>query len=119
MLSISQLCAILLPLISLSSSDFTSREIGSWDRPRAALIRDNFYLEGGWLQTGFYQNGQWNVTTVKSDEGILFKLSMNKSFGISWDSPPAIFESINEGPVENPYLDGFMFADYDEFYAYG
>ncbi|OAP54494.1 hypothetical protein AYL99_10942 [Fonsecaea erecta] len=32
---------------------------------------------------------------------------------------PAIFQSINEGPISNYYLDGYMFADYDEFYAYG
>jgi hypothetical protein len=119
MLSISQLYAGLLPLISLVSCDFTSRQIGSWDRPRAALIRDHFYLEGGWMQTGSYKDGAWQVNTVKSSEGLLFKLSMNESFGISWDSPPAIFESINEGPVDNYYMDGFMFADYDEFYAYG
>ena len=119
MLSISQLCAGLFPLISLVSCDLTSRQIASWDRPRAALIRDDFYLEGGLINNGSYKGGKWQWSAFKSSEGLLFKLSMNKSFGISWDSPPAVFESINEGPVDNFYMDGFMFADYDEFYAYG
>ncbi|KIX01879.1 uncharacterized protein Z518_09606 [Rhinocladiella mackenziei CBS 650.93] len=113
MLSLSRFCAGILPWISFVTGwNLTARDFVSWDRPRAALIRDHVYLEGGRIHH--------NLTDiVTSSDGFLFKLNLHRSFGISGDSPPAVFESIDEGPITNYYVDGFMFADYDEFYAYG
>lgn len=111
----------LLLLPRLVIGDFTSNEIASWDRPRAALIRDNVYIEGGWMKTGTWKDGAWDIdslTTANSSNGMLFKLDMHSPFGISTGEPPAMFESIPEAGVQN-YIDGYMFADYDEFYAWG
>ncbi|KIW36637.1 uncharacterized protein PV06_11149 [Exophiala oligosperma] len=102
--------------------NFGSHEIAYWDRPRAALIRDNIYLEGGWMQTGTWKDGAWDLeslATVSPSYGMLFKLSLHNSFGTRAEDPPAWFEQIPEGGVKNYYLDGYMFADDDEFYAWG
>ena len=113
--------AWLLSLASLVASNFTAPEIASWDRPRAAVIRDNVYIEGGWMQTGNWTNGAWNprLTTVNPTDGMLFKLNLHRPFDISQHGTPALFETIPEYAVQNYYLDGHMFADYDEFYAWG
>jgi hypothetical protein len=112
--------ASLLSLAGIVAANFTSPEIGFWDRPRAALIRDNVYVEGGWLQTGNWTNGEWkNLEAYNPTDGLLFKLSLNRTFDISRHDSPALFETIPEYSVQNFYLDGYMFADYDELYAWG
>ncbi|KIW31241.1 uncharacterized protein PV07_02905 [Cladophialophora immunda] len=119
MLSLLQCSAWVLTLFGFAFCDHNSANIGLWDRPRAALIRDNVYLEGGYMQTGIYVNGTWNsLESSTSSEGFLYKLSMHDAFDTT-KANPAVFQSINEGPISNYYLDGYMFADYDEFYAYG
>ncbi len=112
----------LLLLPRLVIGDLTSNEIAYWDRPRAALIRDNVYIEGGWMKTGTWKDGAWDIdslTTANSSNGMLFKLDMHSPFCISTDESPAMFESIPEDGVQNYYMDGYMFANYDEFYAWG
>ncbi len=109
----------LLSLATLASCDYTSKQIGTWDRPRAALIRDYVYLEGGKIQTGAWKDGAWDVATVTITQGALFNLSLHEAFGVYEDSPPAVFQAIPEAAVNNYYLDGYMFASYDEFYAWG
>ena len=114
--------ASLLSLVSVVAGNFTATEIAFWDRPRAAIIRDNVYIEGGWLQTGNFTNGSWDLkslATFNPSDGLLFSLSLNQSFDIATDGTPALFETIPEYAVQNFYLDGYMFADYDEFYAWG
>src|SRR5690348_10291554 len=114
MSSILQCGAWLLSLISLVAGNFTAHEIASWNRPRAALIRDNVYVEGGWMQTGNWSKEGWDVKslqTVNPTEGMLFQLSMNRTFDIN--DTPARFDSIPEYAVQNFYMDGYMFADYD------
>ena len=120
MSSILQYGAWVLALASLVAGNYTSHGISSWDRPRAAVIRDDVYVEGGWLQTGEWQDGAWgSVETVNPTVGMLFKLSLRQSFDMFADGTPARFESIVEGAIQNFYLDGYMFADYNEFYAWG
>jgi hypothetical protein len=108
----------ILLLIPLVAGGYNSGEICAWDRPRAALIRDHVYLEGGWLQLG--ENGSCKThSTAKSSIGFLFNLSLHEAFDISSPDTPALFESINEGTLTNFHFDGYMFADYDELYAWG
>lgn len=107
----------LIAIIDLSRSDLTSREIASWDRPRAALIRNNIYLHGGIIQNGSFIDGDWAESSSYLDTA-LFKLSLNDSFDISGDTP-ARFESIWKNNGGTLWLDGFMVADDDEFYTYG
>ena len=119
MLSILFGSAWLLASVDLVLGDRNSSNIGFWDRPRAALIRDNVYLEGGYMQTGVFENGAWSDLEVTSSaDGFLYKLSMHRPFDTT-RANPAIFETVDEGPISNFYFDGYMFADYDELYAYG
>lgn len=108
----------ILLLVPLVSCDYNSSEICAWDRPRAALIRDHVYLEGGWLQLAV--NGSCKKpATAQTTIGYLFNLSLHKPFDISLPDTPALFGSIDEGVLTDFYFDGYMFADYDEFYAWG
>lgn len=112
----------ILSLAVLASCDYTAKQIAGWDRPRAALIRDYVYLEGGKIQTGAWNDntGQWvNPQTVSVTQGALFNLSLHEAFGVNEGDDPANFQSIPEAGVDNFYLDGFMFASYNEFYAWG
>ena len=123
MSSILQYGAWLLPIVSLVAANFTAPEIAYWDRPRAAVIRDNVYIEGGLIKTGNWTDkGGWDkasLETYNPTDGLLFTLSLNRSFDISSDSTPALFTTIPEYAIQNFYMDGFMFADYDELYAWG
>ncbi|KAI1618696.1 hypothetical protein EDD36DRAFT_39575 [Exophiala viscosa] len=110
----------LFALAVLVRCNYTSLQIGMWDRPRAAIIRYYVYLEGGQLQTGI-----WNETSASWDgiatiqKGALFSLNLNQSFNVNDDNSPALFVSMDETQVTDFYVDGAMFADYDEFYAWG
>lgn len=109
---------ILLLLVPLITCDYNSSDICGWNRPRAALVRDYIYVEGGALSIG--ENGSCaKRATPSSSIGWLFNLSLHEPFDISNQDNPASFESISEGAVTYFYLDGYMFADYDELYAWG
>ncbi|KIW15369.1 hypothetical protein PV08_05415 [Exophiala spinifera] len=122
MLLVLRYASWLLSLAVLASCDYTSKQIASWQRPRASLIRDYVYLEGGKIQTGSWDNQlqMWNTDdVVTTTQGALFNLSLHKPFGANEGDDPAVFQSIPEVAVNNFYVDGFMFASYDEFYAWG
>lgn len=107
-----------LLVLPLAAGDYNSSEICAWDRPRVAIVRDHIYLEGGWLQIP--RDGSCkHLETATSSNGWLFNLSLHDSFDISNDDAPALFRSIDEGALSNFYFDGYMFADYDELYAFG
>lgn len=107
---------LLVPLVACD--DYKSSDVCAWDRPRAALIRDHVYLEGGLLRLA--DNGSCKKSTnAKPTNGYLWSLNLHVPFDISLQDTPALFESIDEGPLKNPYRDGYMFADYDELYAWG
>lgn len=107
----------LLLVLPLAAGDYNSSQVCGWDRPRVAQVRDFIYIEGGWLQVA--QDGNCShATDAESSIGWLFNLSLHEPFDTSHDSP-AQFQSISEGTQTNFYFDGYMFADYDELYAFG
>lgn len=112
----------LLAFAALVSGNYTSSQVGTWDRPRAAIIRDHVYLEGGKLQTGTWNEteGTWdNIQTMTVSNGVLFNLNLHQPFNVSDPKAPALFVSMDETQVNNYFVDGAMFADYNEFYAWG
>ena len=117
LLRLAVLC--LIASADLSQSDFTSQQLAQWDRPRAALIRDNIFLDGGVIWNGSLTNGKWGQgPEFYSGPTSLFKLSLNESFDIG-GGKPAIFKSVEEGNPSSTWYDGLMIANYDEFYTYG
>lgn len=114
--------ACLVAFLSLAVANFTANEIAYWNRPRGSVIRDHVYIEGGWIQTGNWTNGEWDtksLNTFNPNNGLLFELDLHRPFDNSRDGSPAFFQTIPEYAVTNFYLDGYMFADYNEFYAWG
>ncbi|KAK4938510.1 hypothetical protein LTR10_021042 [Elasticomyces elasticus] len=104
----------------LASCDYTSLQIGAWDRPRAAIIRDHVYLEGGNPSIGTWNGATWTIgPSITVSNGVLFNLSLHQPFNVSDKQAPALFTSMIETEVGNYYVDGAMFADYNEFYAWG
>ncbi|ETN46419.1 uncharacterized protein HMPREF1541_00603 [Cyphellophora europaea CBS 101466] len=107
---------------SLSIYNLTSPEIAAWDKPRGALIRHDIFLEGGFLQkatTWSDSDDAWDPAPRTVDDMSLFKLSLNRSFDINDDKAPALFEGLEGNTIGTEWLDGYMFHDDDEFYAYG
>ena len=113
--SLGLLC--LLAFFILSRAELSSWKIAQWDRPRAALIRDNIYLDGGWIMIGNWTDGKWADTTDYRKDSIL-KLNLHEPFDIK-GATPAVFQTVEEGDPQVTWLDGWMFADWDEFYIYG
>ena len=112
------LVCTIISLIGVVVSDLTSLEIAQWDRPRGAVIRHDIWLEGGWIQIANWtggDDGKWDGRPTTFKESYLFKLSLNRSFDISDASSPARFQAMATNTVPTEWLDGFMFADYDEF----
>jgi hypothetical protein len=105
------------------SCDLNSLEIASWDRPRAALIRNDIFLEGGQITTGNWSGPTgsdlaWPTTDNVVDSNI-YRLSLNESFSLDGTNNPAQFHEVVGGYSAIPWFDGYMFADYDEFYTWG
>lgn len=79
-------------------------------------------MEGGEQQIGRWSDGVWNInqsaiTTISN--GVLFDLNLHQPFNISDKNAPALFVTLAETQISNYYVDGAMFADYNEFYAWG
>ena len=116
---------VLLSRVSCAVDADVTPRLCQWLQPRAAVVRDTLYLDGGvmatynWNGSGWVENSM--VTTVSQAEGLLYTLSFNKSFSVT-DNFTVLFEplQLSGGSSDNPtYRDGFMFADYYEFYTYG
>ncbi|EXJ78248.1 hypothetical protein A1O3_09409 [Capronia epimyces CBS 606.96] len=98
--------------------------LSSWRQPRAAIVRDTLYIDGGDMYNATWDGSAWvpGVTPqgAPQDQGLMYTLFFNKSFHIDtdfWD----LFEPLSTGGASNNPLfrNGFMFADDYEFYTYG
>lgn len=109
----------LIAFVDLSASDLTSFQVSSWIGPRAALIRDEIYVNGGELKTSNWTDGKWDPDP-KAFMGTttIFKMSLKKPFDVDGDTP-AVFESVADDTSASVWVDGFMLADWDEWYTYG
>jgi len=109
--------AVLLAFVdgaSCQNSNYTSTQLAGWDRPRGSQIRYDVSLDGGRL---LYPSTSTDAKLPTT--GTLFKLSLNSSFDVHDPSSPALFEYVGYNTPVAPRLDGFMFADYYELYAWG
>jgi hypothetical protein len=108
--------------------DLTSR-IAFWRQPRAAVVRDTLYLDGGEMGTYLWDTSTKNWATDDNNKvgdtplevsGIVYTLNFNKTFSVQ-DSFFTLFDNLTSGPVKNnpPFRSGFMFADDYELYTFG
>ncbi|KAH7160955.1 hypothetical protein EDB81DRAFT_879293 [Dactylonectria macrodidyma] len=110
--------------------DQISTEICTWEQPRAALLRDMIYLDGGTIKwTPRFRDGKigtpvdngnnkgvilnYNLSTPFDSDtnvtGILLKDNLSKARGGAGNS---------NGAAPN-FIDGGMLANNDEFFLYG
>ena len=112
--------AILATLCRFSKGkDLVPADIVTWDKPNGALIRTEVVIQGGVLRVP--GNGKFSGTSVQYDNGSLFKLDLNEPFDINNGGKPPRFEAMNDNGMKigTTAQDGWMFADYDEYYVYG
>lgn len=116
------LLLIALLFLGQSACDMDSLGVKLWERPRAALIRHDIYLDGGYAVLGNWNGKSWALDdgeTGPSANASVYRLSLNESFELDGDAKPARFMAIPENVKQTAWLDGAMFGDYDEFYVWG
>lgn len=121
----------LLALVSwvsfVDGDDFV--RIATWKQPRAAVVRDTVYLDGGEMNSFLWDSSALNWTAPGSailqtpslqTSGYIYALSLNKTFSVD-DDFLKLFSNWTLGPVQldEPFRSGFMFADDYEFYTFG
>ncbi|CAD6453008.1 9f61d75e-31a6-4fba-9b4e-7dcf47082789 [Sclerotinia trifoliorum] len=98
-----------------------------WTSPRAAVVRDTFYLDGGelWWEPGLSDGSYAPPVSDGNPLGLVYLLNFNTSFHIS-DNVSTIFSTISKAPnggsasnLGPNYVDGAMFANDYEWYTYG
>ncbi|ESZ93478.1 hypothetical protein SBOR_6127 [Sclerotinia borealis F-4128] len=98
-----------------------------WTSPRAAVVRDTFYLDGGELfwEPGMNDGSYDDPRPDGNPLGIVYLLNFNTSFHIS-DNITSIFTKISKAPnggtasnLGPNYVDGAMLGNDYEWYTYG
>ncbi|KAI9799472.1 MAG: hypothetical protein M1833_003994 [Piccolia ochrophora] len=95
-----------------------------WQLPRAAVIRDTLYLDGGYI--GYlpgFADGSSGAPEQPQDEEFLYSINFTQPFRTSQNASD-IFRRVDKtaGAANNlapNYIDGAMFANDNEFYLYG
>ncbi|KAI9750967.1 MAG: hypothetical protein M4579_006227 [Chaenotheca gracillima] len=113
---------------SLTRRDWVRDQINTtmctWEQPRGAVIRDTFYLDGGYLSfvPGF-ANGTLGTFDQPEDGSMLYTINFTQPFNTSQNAsdilrtiPKATTAGSNVSPN---FYDGMMFANDDELYLYG
>ncbi|KAF7890166.1 hypothetical protein EAF00_008482 [Botryotinia globosa] len=98
-----------------------------WTSPRAAVVRDTFYIDGGELywEPGM-SDGTYDPPVIDGNPlGLVYLLNFSTPFHTS-DNISSIFTTISKAPnggsasnLGPNYVDGAMFANDDEWYTYG
>ncbi|KAH6666293.1 hypothetical protein B0J14DRAFT_620459 [Halenospora varia] len=98
-----------------------------WDSPRAAVVRDTLYIDGGilWWQPGMSDGSLGSVISDGNPLGLVYLLNFSTPFNTT-SNISSIFTTVskasNGGAVNNigpQYYDGAMFANDYEWYTYG
>jgi hypothetical protein len=98
-----------------------------WKEPRAAVIQDALFLDGGVISEALFDTS--TLSYVQSSErtssltgtGIVFKLYFNTSFSVKDDFGDIFVSDYSAGGLNDnpPFRNGFMFADDYEYYTFG
>ncbi|KAF8851662.1 hypothetical protein BDZ45DRAFT_678961 [Acephala macrosclerotiorum] len=99
-----------------------------WDSPRAAVVRDTLYIDGGalWWTPGMADGSYGPPTSDDNPLGIVYLLNFNTSFNAtaSTNFSKTVFttQSKSNGAANNVapnYYDGAMLANDFEWFIYG
>ncbi|KAL5318176.1 hypothetical protein ACEPPN_013235 [Leptodophora sp. 'Broadleaf-Isolate-01'] len=98
-----------------------------WQSPRAAVVRDTLYIDGGylWWQPGMSDGSYGSVISDGNPLGLVYMLNFSTPFNTS-QNLSSIFTTLSKaagGGASNnigpQYYDGAMFANDYEWYTYG
>ncbi|KAG4418624.1 hypothetical protein IFR04_008249 [Cadophora malorum] len=100
-----------------------------WDSPRAAVVRDTLYIDGGylWWKPGLSDGSYATVVSDGNPLGLVYMLNFSTPIKTSTDfNQSSIFTTLSKasggGAANNigpQYYDGAMFANDYEWYTYG
>lgn len=107
-----------------------STEICTWEQPRAAILRDMIYMDGGLIYwSPIMSDGtRGSATNPGNNQGLILSYNLTESFKTG-DNVTAILlkdkmskargGSGNSNGASPNYVDGGMLANYAEFWLYG
>ncbi|CAK7212564.1 hypothetical protein SBRCBS47491_001509 [Sporothrix bragantina] len=99
-----------------------------WEQPRAAVVRDTLYLDGGnlWWIPGMNTSGYGPVSNDQNPLGIVWTLNFSVPFDTTKDNITAdmgmlykVAAGSNANNVAPNYVDGAMLSNDDEWFLYG
>lgn len=98
-------------LWQLARCELILGDVDYWEQLQGAVIRRDLYLQGGFLQL---KSGDQYV------QESLFKIDLDEAFDISSNDRTPKLAAIGDNAQTSGLIgqDGYMFADYDEFYSY-
>lgn len=111
------------------TKDQINTSICTWQQPRAALIRDTIYLDGGdiYWTAGLSTGGNAAPQNFPNDQGVILSYNLSEPFSTSSNITSLLLKyafSKNRGALSSVdqtpnYYDGGMLANYDSFFLYG
>ncbi|KAH8681017.1 hypothetical protein BX600DRAFT_9398 [Xylariales sp. PMI_506] len=98
-----------------------------WQNPRAAVVRDTVYIDGGylWWVPGLEDGSFGGPTQDGNPLGLIYLLNFSQPFDstTNYSSILGVLPKVSSGTAANNlapnYFDGGMLANDDEFFTYG
>ncbi|RDL33728.1 uncharacterized protein BP5553_08096 [Venustampulla echinocandica] len=123
--------SLFVRLVVAQAAGWTDGQVNTtmcqWDSPRAAVIRDTLYIDGGylWWQPGMADGSLGSPIADGNPLGLVYLLNFSTPFNTS-QNLTSIFTTIskaagggNSNNIGPQYYDGGMFANDYEWFTYG
>ncbi|KAK2589931.1 hypothetical protein QQS21_012394 [Conoideocrella luteorostrata] len=132
--SVQAICISLIPLANAQLRNWLDNQINTsicaWDQPRAALVRNTVYLDGGaiWWSAGLANGQNGKVTSQGNYQGVILSYNFTEPFSRDTNVTGILMQNmiskargggLDSLSTEPNYYDGGMLANDAEFYLYG
>jgi hypothetical protein len=120
-------------VLALSTAAYTQYIPCAWQRPRAGVVHDALYIDGGQYCMNTWNGTGWKEMGSPVFQDVVGGQMQMLNFSRSFEKSPVAVENTTDilaptesvpltggGPYDAPiYLDGAMFVDNYELYTYG
>ncbi|KAF9873213.1 kelch repeat protein [Colletotrichum karsti] len=92
-----------------------------WDSPRAAVIRDTVWLDGGvltWIPT-MRDGSPGDLSSLNNPKGLMYSFSFNKSFEATTNITTLINTTSKGNSISANMIDGALLYNDEELFMYG